>query len=36
MVDLKLIHFQTILSKYLYDKMTSYASNIVIVKCIVL
>lgn len=32
MVNLKLIRFQMILSKYLYDNMTSYIRDILIVK----
>ena len=36
MVNLKLIRFQMILSKYLYDKMTSYIRDILIVKHTVL
>ena len=32
MVNLKPIHFQMIMSKYLYDKMTSDIRNILIVK----
>lgn len=31
-VNLKLIRFQMILSKYLYDNMTSYIRDILIVK----
>ena len=36
MVNFELIHFQRILPKYSYDKMTSYIGNSLIVKHVLL